>query len=493
MGLLRRWLIGLAIALSVLGSGTQAQPTADELAEAEAFALGYQAYITGAVYARSQILMEYDINPNAPLNAPLNVFNIYPELATPDTAIDFAPNNDTVYGLAWLDLRHGPVLMTIPATPDRYWVVQATDWALNTLDYVGSRVESKPGTYAYVPPGWTGSLPEGVTRIESSTTGVFLQARVVVTPDSKADLNRVLAMLKTFRLEPLDPVATYLTVAPGAPLVRTQMDNPLWQNLDFYPLLNRAWTFGGVREQDAEVARLALALGIGPGLNFDPAKLSAAQLRGLERAAKTGFERIWQHALTFGERRNGWRFASNLGFYGNNRLLASTIGMRGYGANTAVEAMYLPAYVDGSGQPLNGGNSYRIRFPAGQIPPASAFWSVTMYTLPNNRLVANPINRYAISDRTPGVKFERDGSLILRIQHDRPRGADARNWLPSPAGRFWVILRMYGPKPEVLRGEYAPPPVERVEKRPANPATELAQSCTGYAMSDGGLARLRGE
>lgn len=463
----------LALAL-ILGSASiaeqvqaqnQAAQSADQLAEAEAFALGYQAYITGAVYARSQILMEYDINPNAPLNAPLNTFNIYPELATPDTAIDFTPNNDTVYGLAWLDLRHGPVLMTIPSTPDRYWVVQATDWALNTLDYVGSRVDSKPGTYAYVPPGWTGTLPTGVTRIESSTNGVFLQARVVVTPESKPDVDRVVAMLKTFGLKPLDPEASYLTVSRDAPLVRTQMDNPLWQGLDFYPLLNRAWAFGGVREQDREVAGLAAALGIGPGLTFDPTKLSEAQRRGLERAARTGFERTGLYARSFGQRTNGWRISNNLGFYGNNRLLASTIGMRGYGANTAVEAMYLPAYVDGAGQPLNGAHSYRIHFPAGQMPPADAFWSVTMYSLPNNRLIANPINRYAISDRTPGVRRERDGSLILHIQNDRPKGAAAGNWLPSPKGPFWVILRMYGPKPEVLRGDYAPPPVTRVEVR----------------------------
>ena len=480
MWAIRSWIIGLAIALAglaALTAGPQvlAQQSADEIAEAEAFALGYQAYITGAVYARSQILMEYDINPNAPLNASLNAFNIYPELATPDTAIDFTPNSDTVYGLAWLDLRHGPVLMTIPSTPDRYWVVQATDWALNTLDYVGSRVGSKPGTYAYVPPGWTGTLPEGATRIESSTTGVFLQARVVVTPESKPDVNRVVAMLKTFSLKPLDPAATYLSVARDAPLVRTQMDNPSWQNLDFYSLLNRAWTFGGVREQDREVAGLASALGIGPGLTFDPSKLNAAQRRGLERAAKTGFERTWQYALSYGERKNGWRVSTSLGYYGNDRLLASTIGMRGYGANTAVEAVYFPAYVDGSGQAFNGEHSYRIQFPAGKMPPANAFWSVTMYSLPNNRLIANPINRYAISERTPGVKFERDGSLVLHVQHERPKGIAANNWLPSPKGRFWVILRMYGPKPEVLRGEYAPPPVERVEASPANPVAKSSR------------------
>jgi Protein of unknown function (DUF1254) len=110
MSAIRSWLLGLGIALAALVAGPQvlAQQSADELADAEAFALGYQAYITGAVYARSQLLMEYDSNPNAPLNAPINAFNIYPELATPDTAIDFTPNNDTFYGPAWLDLRQGP-------------------------------------------------------------------------------------------------------------------------------------------------------------------------------------------------------------------------------------------------------------------------------------------------------------------------------------------------------------------------------------------------
>ena len=160
----------------------------DDLAEADAFALGYQAYVVGAVYARSQILMEKDINPDSPLHAPLNTFNVYPGLATPGAAIDFTPNNDTVYGLAWLDLSQGPVLMTIPTVPDRYWTVQATDWALNTFAYVGQRVHSKPGTYAYVAPGWQGELPAGVTRLEAPTKGVFLQARTVVQPEVESDI-----------------------------------------------------------------------------------------------------------------------------------------------------------------------------------------------------------------------------------------------------------------------------------------------------------------
>ena len=219
----------------------------DELAEAEAFALGYQAYVTGAVYARSQILMEKDIHPKAPLNAPLNAFNVYPELATPASAIDFTPNNDTVYGLAWLDLRQGPVLMTIPKPMERYWTVQATDWALNSLEYIGSRVKLKAGKYAYVPPGWKGKLPAGVTPIQSSTTGVFLQARTVVKPETPADIAPVVAHLKTYKLEPLNKAAVYHQADPQSPVPNPKLNNPIWQSLAFYELRNRAVTFVCVR------------------------------------------------------------------------------------------------------------------------------------------------------------------------------------------------------------------------------------------------------
>ncbi len=317
---LRATRLAAALAASALALGAYAQsaPTTlpDDLAEAEAFALGYQAYVMGAVYVRSQLLMEKDTHPNAALNAPLNQFNVYPGLATPATAIDFTPNNDTVYGLAWLDLRQGPVLMTIPGTPERYWTVQATDWALNTLDYVGERVGSKAGTYAYVPPGWKGKLPEGVTRIDSTTTGVFLQARTVVQPEVASDIAPVVAQLKTYRLEPLNKAAAYPRADPASPVPNPKLNNPVWQTLEFYSLLNRAWAFGGVREQDKEVAKLARALGIGPGLTFDPARLTEAQRRGLERAAQAGFKRVIAKSRENGELRNGWRYATNIGRYG---------------------------------------------------------------------------------------------------------------------------------------------------------------------------------
>lgn len=461
---LSRTVVGLTtmlLATTALAQGGAAR-LPDELAEAEAFALGYQAYVTGAVYARSQLLMEKDIHPKAALNAPLNRFNIYPGLATPGAAIDFTPNNDTVYGLAWLDLRQGPVLMTIPTTLNRYWTVQATDWALNTMDYVGNRVGSKPGTYAYVPPGWKGTLPAGVTRIDATTTGVFLQARTVVKPEVASDIAPVVAHLKTYTLEPLNKNAKYLAADPASPVPNPKLDNPVWQSLGFYALLNRAWAFGGVREQDREVANLAASLGIGPGLTFDADKLTEAQRRGLLKATQVGFNRVRFHATEYGDTRNGWRMSTGIGAYGADRLMASTVGLVGYGGNVAQEAMYAPVFVDDRGERLRGDRRYRIRFAADNLPPADAFWSVTMYGLPTNQLVDNPINRYAIGDRTPSLVRAADGSVELVVQRERPDGAAEGNWLPTGDGPFWMILRMYVPTQKALTGGYAPPPVELV-------------------------------
>jgi hypothetical protein len=452
-------LLGIASAAGAATGST----LPDELAEAEAFALGYQAYITGAVYARSQLLMEKDIHPKAPLNAPLNSFNVYPGLATPASAIDFTPNNDTVYALAWLDLRQGPVLMTIPGVTDRYYTIQATDWALNTFSYVGSRVRSQPGTYAYVPPGWQGSLPAGVTRIDATTTGVFLQARTVVQPEVATDIAPVVAQLKTYQLTALDESAIYPKSEPGSPVPNPRLDNPVWQSIEFFALLNRAWDFGGVREQDREVAGLATSLGIGPGQQFDPQSLTEAQRRGLARAAQAGFKRLMAHVRENGEMRNGWRYATNIGHYGSNRLLASAVAMVGYGGNTAEEAVYLPVFTDHEGAPFSADRRYRIRFARDNMPPVDAFWSVTLYRLPDNQLKANPIDRYAIGDRTPTLVRGKDGSIEIHIQKERPEGTAAGNWLPSGEGPFWMVLRMYVPKQQVLRGDYTPPPVERID------------------------------
>ena len=434
----------------------------EQLAEAEAFAVGFQAYIVGAVYARSQILMEHDIHPVAPLHAPLNQFIVYPGLAKPSSATDTTPNNDTVYGFAWIDLSQGPVLLTIPEVKGRYYTIQATDWALNTMDYVGSRVKSKAGTYAYVPPGWKGKLPPHVTRINFTTTAGWLQARTVVQPEVESDIGPVVAQLKSYQLKPLHATGPYFEMAADAPLPNPKLSNPIWKSIDFYALLNRAWAFGGVREQDRELVGSFAALNIGPGMKFDPAKLSEGQRRGLARAAQVGFQRVMANFMEVGVNRNGWNYIAGIGATGSNRLLASTVGMVGYGGNIADEAIYFPGFVDNQGERFQGERRYRLHFAADKLPPVQAFWSITLYSLPDNQLRENPINRYAIGDRTPTLKRNADGSIDLYLRKDSPPPDQAGNWLPTgDKGAFWMVLRIY--VPSKAGTQYVPPAVERVE------------------------------
>ncbi|MFF1798546.1 DUF1214 domain-containing protein, partial [Kitasatospora sp. NPDC058263] len=151
-----------------------------------------------------------------------------------------------------------------------------------------------------------------------------------------------------------------------------------------------------------------------------------------------------------------WRIPDRRAAY-LSRAAAARAGLWG---NHAYEATYAMTYDDADGRPLSGAHRYTLRLD--QPPPAEAFWSVTMYGLPDYYLVANPIERYSIGDRTPGLVYAEDGSLTLRLQHDRPTDpAEEANWLPTPAGEFRPIIRLYQPKPAALDGTYRVPPIRR--------------------------------
>jgi hypothetical protein len=149
-----------------------------------------------------------------------------------------------------------------------------------------------------------------------------------------------------------------------------------------------------------------------------------------------------------------------VGAYGRNYLGRAVIATAALGANTRPETVYPLAVDDARGRQLSGRHRYTIRFARGQLPPANAFWSLTMYGS-DRYLVDNPIDRYAIGDRTAGLRRGPDGSLTIRVQRKRPSGAAAANWLPAPAGRFRLAMRVYEPRRPVLDGRWLPPPVNR--------------------------------
>jgi hypothetical protein len=181
------------------------------------------------------------------------------------------------------------------------------------------------------------------------------------------------------------------------------------------------------------------------------------------KAGKRLIARAERRADSFGASRyNGWLYPGPyIGNYGRNYLGRAVIATSALGANTRPETVYPIAVDDVSGRPLSGRHSYTIRFRKGHLPPANAFWSVTMYGK-DRYLVDNPIDRYAIGDRTKGLRRAKDGSLTIYVQHARPKGAKAANWLPAPSGSFRLAMRIYEPRRSVLNGRWKPPPVVRL-------------------------------
>jgi hypothetical protein len=461
-------LVGLVVAplpgasASAAGAGSDR----DELLEQQAFVAGFDAYTWGFIYVKSMLLRDEAINPGYRAYSPINSIHVQSTLAKPGFT-DFTPNNDTLYGLGWLDLSQGPILMTVPESDGRYWVMQATDYGLNCLAYVGSRVGSRPGVYAYARSDWQGELPAGVTRIDSRSDTVFLQLRTYVEQDVEGDLQKVVKFNRAFSFEPLDRNAVYRPVARDAVIRDVKNTNPDLHNLKFFALLNEAVTREPPLPGEEPVYAQFARYGIGPGRTFDPDALTDSQRRGLQKGIDAAARGL---ALAVKERGRpiggNWRAHYGVGQYGFDFEFRSMVAYVGYGGNEDIEAMYPVAFTDDRGKPLSGSARYRIHFDKGGLPPVDAFWSITAYTLPDNQLVENELQRYNINPGTRGLRYEKDGSLDIYIQHDRPSDDRVGNWLPAPGGAFWLILRMYNPRPELLEGRYTgAPTIENIGAR----------------------------
>jgi len=211
---------------------------------------------------------------------------------------------------------------------------------------------------------------------------------------------------------------------------------------------------------DAPLVRRLAKIGIEPGKEFDFARLSSETQRALERAVVEG-RRSLSEPVAGGKRANGWSMRYDIGKYGVDYLLRASVARGGLGANLAEDAVYPGALADAEGQPFAGTKRYVLHFEKKQLPPVNAFWSLTIYDA-RGFFTENPIGRYAIGDRDR-LRFNPDGSLDLYIQHARPGAEQESNWLPVPTEAFSISMRLYWPKPEVLKGAWAPPPIRRVE------------------------------
>ncbi len=432
-------------------------PSAERLREELAYTVGVQAYIYGYPVVemyRARFLHVY--SPKNKERTPLNRFHHRRRLLDASFSGVVSPNNDTLYSSAWLDLSAGPVLLSVPDTKGRYYCFQMLDFYTNSFAHVGKRTTgTKAGTFAIVGPGWKGAPPPGARRVDAPTNAVWLLGRTLV--DGKDDLPAVHALQDRYTLTPLGPQGNK-TGSSAAPAYDPS------EPLPFFEFLNAALHENPPPAREAALMRLFARVGVGPDRAFRVDKLDRATATGLRRAVETG-RRILAVGLDgFGVSVNGWHYPpAEVGNFGDNHLLRGTVAMKLLAALPPEEAVYPTAETDGKGQQLNGKYRYVLRMEKGQLPPVEAFWSLTLYRLPERLFAANAMDRYAIGDRTKGLTYGADGSLEIYIQHGSPGKDREANWLAAPAGEFCLTLRAFLPRQGMRTGVWRAPPVQRVE------------------------------
>jgi len=402
---------------------------------------------------------------------PVNSFAHATALAGPDVKF-VSINNDTLYSLAQLDLSGGPLRLDVPETSGKYYVLQFIDAWTNNFAYVGRRTSGTTAcSYLLVPPGWHGDVAEDIKVIECPTMIAMILGRIAC--DGPDDLRTVARLQEGFRLTPAGDAAAPLigvpVAAPGVP-----DDLVFLEKLRVFMASFPPSATDQIYQQ--RFAPLGLLDPTTPYIDM-PTEKHEAIASGIATARQDLEDRMNGGWATD---ENGWKntlhhFDYNADHMGpgtindpqwiiGNRTTAYQIRMvsarGGLWGNHGYEAAYPVIMLDSDSQQLTGAHSYTLTFI--QTPPVDAFWSLTMYDTPDYYLVDNPINRYSIGDRTPGLVYGPDGSLTIVLQRERPTDPiEAANWLPTPVGNFRPMLRLYLPHKEILNGTYKLPAIIR--------------------------------
>ncbi|HEY5185317.1 MAG TPA: DUF1254 domain-containing protein [Actinomycetes bacterium] len=433
-------------------------------------AVAKEAYIYGYPmvdgYRVQYAYFEDRSNPEfkAPWNHLLNVPRVY---TAEDRAI-VSPNSDTPYSMVGMDLRAEPVVLTVPPVDaGRYFSIQLIDAYTHNFDYIGSRTTGNGGgSYMVAGPGWDGDLPAGIKKVFRSETQ-FAMAVYRTQLFNSDDLDNVKAVQAGYRAQTLAAFLGEPAPAPAPPVGFVEPLTPETQktSLRFFTILSFILGFCPTHPSEVDLRARFAEAGFDGGTLFDPDSLAPEARDAMEQ----GIADAWAEFAAFKAEQMDTKKVTVGDIFGtreyldNNYLYRMTAGVLGLYGNSKHEAMY-PFYgVDSDGQPLTGASRYALRFAPGQLPPVHAFWSLTMYELPESLLVANSLNRYLInSPMLPHLKHDPDGGLTLHLQHETPGPGDEANWLPAPAGPFMTALRLYWPKEEATSGTWKEPPLQRL-------------------------------
>ncbi|MCK5137656.1 MAG: DUF1254 domain-containing protein [Bacteroidales bacterium] len=437
-----------------------------------------EAYIYGfPLVMNCKTVYDYVVNENSPeYKAPFNQKSCEARVYTPDDKTIVTPNSDTPYCMIWMNLRAEPQVISVPEMESaRYYSFQMIDWYTHNFAYIGTRTNNnEAGKYLLVGPDWDGDKPEGITEIINSETNlVFIIVRTQAYDAN--DMDKIKEIQESYELQSL---SAYL--GKEAPASSPEIDFPEWVNgseftIASFEYLDFALDQVDTHPDEVEFMEKLAKIGLGTPEIFNLSEKDSSFIKALEDGVKEAHAEMKDFTKEavkdplgsvkgFGTReflKEAASYFNQPNFY-MQRAVVAQLGLYG---NSGEEAVYFGYYYDKEGEPWNAAeHNYTFQFEEGNLPPVNAFWSLSMYDGPTQLFIHNPLDRYLLnSNMINEFKKEEDGSIVLYIQKETPGKDMEANWLPAPDGPFYLMLRMYLPKEEVLEGKWAMPTLEKVQ------------------------------
>ena len=431
------------------------------------------------VYEMYRTRWRSTVDESNPFRQKLNRFRHVPVLADHRARLVTTPNNDTLYSSAWLDLALEPLFLTVPPVGDLYYSYALLDLYTNNFAYVSHRLYGgHPPPHMIVGPSWQGDAPSDVKLVRAPTNSVWLLGRLLV--ESPHELEPVRTLQARVLLETPDMhnerriletgelmrSRTTASAEPVADWPAPNRDDPF----DLFEVAVRTLRESPLSEHERAVLETFAALKLRPGRKFDLRGFSEAERRQLQAGLAQGLAEIRSSAGRRGQTVAGWTYPEHqLGNFGDDYLYRAVVALTGLGALEPAEAVYISCSSDSEGRPLSGAERYELAFAPDALPPARAFWSLSMYEVtPDGRafFADNPLGRYSIGDRSEGLRKAADGSLTLYLQREPTDAEHAANRLPTPPGPMRLVLRAYEPEAALIDGRYRLPAVRRTARAP---------------------------
>ena len=442
--------------------------------EKEAQDIAVEAYVYAYPLVTMEMTRRIMTNVEAPAgtHAPVGQWiraRSYPDASFRDVT---APNADTLYTTAWLDVSKEPWIVSIPDMKGRYFLFPMLDGWTNVFQDPGKRTTGTMAQkFAITGPGWSGTLPEGVTEYKSPTGMVWVLGRIYCT-GTPQDYKAVHAEQDKVSAVPLSAYGKPYKPEPGNVDPAIDMKTPVREQVHaldgaaYFKLFAELLKTNPPAPDDAPMVAKLAKIGIVPGQDFDATKLEPAVAKGIAAAPKPAQDKIMEwmkEGILAGDLKleHGWLFTTKTGLYGTNYRQRALITAIGLGANRPEDAVYPTSEGPDVLKKYSGEHKYVLHFNKGEMPPVNGFWSLTMYDA-HYFFVENPLNRYTLSQRNK-FKTNADGSIDLYIQHDSPGKDKESNWLPAPADAFVLMMRLYWPKeqpPSLLDGTWKIPEVK---------------------------------